>query len=346
MEPRFPVVMIAPIKLLFREPKKIVITTHHRPDGDAIGSSLGLYNYLVQKHQQVNVIVPSDYPQFLKWMPNTGIVIDYESRPADADKIIADADIIFCLDFNRLNRLEKMETAVRRSEAIKILIDHHLEPEEIFHHSFSYPDACSTCELIYQFIVGMDDKATVTKAVAECLYTGIMTDTQSFRFETMTADVHRIVAKLMDAGAVNYKIHERVYDTNSEGRLRLLGTALKDKLVVLPEFRTAYIALTQEELDKYHYQRGDTEGFVNEALSIEGIMMAAFFSPKDADIKISFRSKNDFSVQELAAKHFQGGGHKHASGGRSRLSLEETVKKFVSILPEYKSLLEEAARTL
>lgn len=346
MEPRFSVVQLAPIKLLFHEQKKIVITTHHRPDGDAMGSSLGLYNYLVQKHQHVSVIVPSDYPEFLKWMPNTEVVIDYESQSADADKKIADADIIFCLDFNNLKRLETMQGAVRSSNAIKILIDHHLQPEEIFHHSFSYPDACSTCELIFQFIVGMDDRMTITKDVAECLYTGIMTDTQSFRFDSMTADVHRIVAKLMECGAVNYKIHERVYDTNTESRMRLLGAALKDRLVVLPEYHTAYIALTQEELDRYHYQRGDTEGFVNQALGIEGIVMAAFFSPKDADIKISFRSKNDFSVQELSSKHFQGGGHKHASGGRSRLSLDETVKKFVSILPEYKDSLDEAARLL
>jgi phosphoesterase RecJ-like protein len=346
MESRFPVVMLAPIKLLLQEPRKIVITTHHRPDGDAMGASLGLYNYLIQKNQHVDVIVPSGYPHFLKWLPNDNIVIDYESHTADADKKISEADIIFCLDFNRLKRLETMEASVRSSKSIKILIDHHLDPEGIFDHSFSYSDACSTCELIYQFIDGMQDRPMINKAVAECLYTGIMTDTQSFRFETMTADVHRIVAKLMEAGAENYKIHERVYDTNSANRMHLLGIALKDKLVVLPEFHTAYIALSQQELDQYDHQRGDTEGFVNQALAIEGIVMAAFFSPKDADIKISFRSKNDFSVQELAAKHFSGGGHRQAAGGRSSLSLNETVKKFVSILPQYKAMLDEAAREL
>jgi bifunctional oligoribonuclease and PAP phosphatase NrnA len=339
MEQRFPVRLIAPIKLLFQSPKKIVITTHHRPDGDAMGAALGLYNYLVQKNQNISVIVPSDYPDFLKWLPQDSMVMNYEKHAAEADKKIAEADILFCLDFNWLSRIEKMEKSARSSKAIKILIDHHLEPEPIFDHSFSYPDACSTCELIYQFMVAMDDRPMVNKAVAECLYTGIMTDTQSFRFETMKADTHRIIAKLMEAGAVNYKIHEHVYDTNSEDRLRLLGVALKDKLVVLSEFNTAYISLTQEELDKYHYQRGDTEGVVNYALSIDGIVMAAFFSPKDKDIKISFRSKNDFSVQELAAKHFEGGGHKHASGGWCSLSLEKTIEKFVGILPEYKDAL-------
>jgi bifunctional oligoribonuclease and PAP phosphatase NrnA len=339
MESRFPVRLIAPIKLLFQSSKKIVITTHHRPDGDAMGSSLGLYNYLIQKNQNVSVIVPSDYPDFLKWMPGDSTVIAYEKNAQKADKIIAEAEIIFCLDFNWISRVEKMAPSVRNSKAIKILIDHHLDPEQIFDHSFSYPDAGSTCELIYQFILAMEDRPMINKDVAECLYTGIMTDTQSFRFDTMKAETHRIIAKLMEAGAENYKIHERVYDTNTEDRLHLLGLALKDRLVVLPEYRTAYIALTQEELDKYNYQRGDTEGFVNYALSIDGIIMAAFFSPKDNDVKISFRSKNDFSVQELAVKHFEGGGHKHAAGGKSKLSLDKTVEKFVSILPEYKSLL-------
>jgi phosphoesterase RecJ-like protein len=339
MESRFPIVLIAPIKLLFQTPKKIVITTHHRPDGDAMGAALGLYNYLIQKNQKLDVIVPSDYPDFLKWLPNTSVVSDYEAQSAEADKKIAEAEIIFCLDFNWLNRLEKMGASVRNSKAIKILIDHHLEPEKIFDHSFSYPDAGSTCELIYQFIISMADAPMINKYVAECLYCGIMTDTHSFRFETMKAETHRIIAKLMEAGAVNYKIHENVYDTNTEDRLRLLGTALKDKLVIIPEYRTAYIALTQQELDKYHYQRGDTEGMVNYALSIDGIVMAAFFSPKDANIKISFRSKNNFSVQELAAKYFEGGGHKHAAGGRSSLSLEKTIEKFTGILPEYKKQL-------
>src|SRR3569832_939465 len=334
MEPRFSVVLLAPIKLLFQESRRIVITTHHRPDGDAIVASLGLYNYLVQKNQKIDVIVPSDYPDFLKWMPNNAIVIDYENRTTEANKKIAEAEIIFCLDFNWLSRLDKMEDVVRQSKAIKILIDHHLDPENTFDHSFSYSDAGSTCELIYQFIIGMDDSPMITKDVAECLYCGIMTDTHSFRFDTMKADTHRIIANLIEAGAEIYMIHELVYDTNTEGRQRLLGTALKDKLVVLPEYRTAYISLTQEDLDKYNYRRVDTEGFVNEALSIEGIVMAAFFSPKDDSIKISFRSKDDFSVQELAVKHFFGGGHKHAAGGRSDLSLEKTIEKFINILPE------------
>ena len=339
MDPHFQVRLIAPLKILLREEKKIVITTHHRPDGDAIGSSLGLYNYLVRKKHQVHVIVPSDYPQFLKWMPGNGIVINYETDSRKSDQLIADADVIFCLDYNHMKRIDRMEKPVRDSGAIKILIDHHLHPEHTFDHSFSYPDSCATSELVYEFMVAMEDKALLDKNVAECLYAGIMTDTASFRFSSMKAETHRTVAKLMEAGAVNYKIHELVYDTNTENRLRLLGHCLKDNLMVLPEFNTAYISITGEELDAYQFEQGDTEGFVNYALSIDNIRLAAFFSPRDGEIRISFRSKDDFPANELAQEHFEGGGHKNAAGGRSTLSLEETVKKFIAILPGYKSQL-------
>jgi len=339
MDPRFQVKLIAPIKILFQEQKKIVITTHHRPDGDAIGSSLGLYNYLLQKKHEVSVIVPSDYPAFLKWMPGNDVVINYEKDPVQSNRLISEADLVFCLDYNRMHRIDNMEKPLRECNAIKILIDHHLDPENAFDHSYSFPEACATSELIYEFIVAMEDQSLLNKNVAECLYTGIMTDTASFRFASMKADTHRTVAKLMEAGAQNYKIHEWVYDTNTEDRLRLLGHCLKDKLVVIPEYKTAYISLTEEELNAYHFEAGDTEGVVNYALSINHIMLAAFFSPRDGEVRISFRSKDDFPANELAKKYFEGGGHKNAAGGRSLLTLDETVKKFMQLLPEYKSQL-------
>jgi bifunctional oligoribonuclease and PAP phosphatase NrnA len=339
MDPRFQVKLIAPIKILFQDQKKIVITTHHRPDGDAIGSSLGLYNYLLQKKHEVSVVVPSDYPAFLKWMPGNDVIVNYETDPVQANRLVSEADIIFCLDFNRISRIDKMEKPVRESGAVKILIDHHLDPENAFDHSYSFPDSCATSELIYEFIVAMEDQSLLNKSVAECLYAGIMTDTASFRFASMKADTHRTVAKLMEAGAVNYKIHELVYDTNTEDRLRLLGHCLKDKLVVVPEYRTAYIALTEEELERYHFETGDTEGIVNYALSINNIILAAFFSPREGEVRISFRSKDDFPANLLAQEHFQGGGHKNAAGGKSVLSLDETVSRFLKILPSYKSQL-------
>ncbi len=339
MDPRFQVKLIAPIKILLREEKKIVITTHQRPDGDAIGSSLGLYNYLIQKKHKVSVIVPSDYPDFLKWMPNNDVVINYETEAEKGNQLVAEADLIFCLDFNWMKRIDKMEKPVRDSKAIKILIDHHLDPENAFDHAYSFPESCATSELIYEFIIALEDKSLLNKSIADCLYAGIMTDTASFRFAGMKAETHRTVAKLMEAGAINYKIHELVYDTNTEERLRLLGHCLKDKLVVLPAFNTAYISLGAEELDLYHFETGDTEGIVNYALSINNVRLAAFFSPRDSDVRISFRSKDNFPANELARKYFEGGGHKNAAGGRSGLSLDETLKKFLEILPEYKSLL-------
>jgi len=339
MDQRFQVKLIAPIRILFQEPKKIVITTHQRPDGDAIGSSLGLYNYLVQKNHQVEVVVPSDYPEFLKWMAGNNVVVNYETDPVKANRVIGEAELIFCLDYNSMNRIDKMEKPVRESTAIKILIDHHLDPENAFDHIYSFPDSCATSELIYEFIIAMDDRSLLTKDVASCLYTGIMTDTASFRFASMKADTHRTVAKLMEAGAVNYKIHELVYDTNTESRLRLLGHCLKDKLVVLPEFNTAYISLTEAELDSFHFETGDTEGIVNYALSIDKIMLAAFFAPRDGAVRISFRSKDDFPANEIAKEYFQGGGHKNAAGGKSDLPLDETIAKFIEILPSYRQQL-------
>lgn len=306
-----------------------------------MGSSLALYNYLNKKGHNVQVITPSDYPEFLWWLPGNDNVINFEKESHKSAELISKADIVFCLDFNWLSRVEAMQEPLRNSEAKKVLIDHHLDPENAFDIVFSYPDACSTCELIYDFIIAMNDDAIIDKEIAESIYCGIMTDTNSFRFASMKPRTHRIIANLMDAGAVNYLIHERIYDNTSESRLRLLGYSLLEKLVVLHEFRTAYIVLSDKEMDEYDFRPGDTEGLVNYALSIQGVKLAVFFAERDGGIKISFRSKGDFSVKDLSAKFFNGGGHKNASGGHSKLSLEETIKKFVEILPLYKVSLNE-----
>ncbi len=336
---RFPEKSVKDMREMLSLSKNIVITTHHRPDGDAMGSSLGLYNYLIKKGFSVKVIVPSDYPEFLAWLPGNSSVLNYETVKESCDKLISEADLIFCLDFNWLKRVEKMESPIRTSRARKILIDHHLDPEDAFDISFSYSDACSTCELIYDFIDGLDDVSLIDKDIATCIYCGIMTDTNSFRFASMKARTHRIIAKLMDSGALNYKIHELVYDNSTESKLRLTGFALSEKLTVLSEFNTAYITLTEEEMNRFDFKSGDTEGLVNFALGINGVNLAAFFSEREGAVKISFRSKDDFSVKDLSSKYFNGGGHKNASGGFSRQSLSETVRKFVVILPEYKKLL-------
>lgn len=335
----FPVVNVAPVRQLLSSVRKIVITTHHKPDGDAMGSSLGLYNFLKGKGHEVKVIVPSEYPDFLHWLPgHNDVEVFAPSNPSHVEAILG-ADVLFCLDFNWMNRTEAMEPVLRKARGIKILIDHHLDPESAYDHVFSHTDACATAELIYEFIDALGQKSSITPEIAECLYCGIMTDTNSFRYSSMKAATHRIVAALMEHGAENYRIHERVYDNFTENRLRLLGYILKDKLTVLPEFHTAYISMSSAELDMFNFKSGDTEGIVNYALSIQGIKFAVFFVERDGLIKISFRSKDQFSAKEFAANYFEGGGHRNASGGKSELSLSATVERFLTVLPHYKSQL-------
>ncbi|RBP30832.1 phosphoesterase RecJ-like protein [Oceanihabitans sediminis] len=331
---------IADIKSLLSTPKKIVIVPHKNPDGDAIGSTLGLYFYLLKYQHEAQVIAPNDYPDFLKWMPNEDSVLKYDTQKEESDKLINHADIIFTLDFNALNRTGDMETVLASTESIKIMIDHHQQPEDYALYTYSDVSMSSTCEMVYNFIDMLGDINKVDANIATCLYTGIMTDTGSFRYPSTTATTHKVIADLIEKGAQNAQIHNAIYDTNSYSRLQLLGCALSN-LKVLPEYRTAYITLSQQELNDFQYKKGDTEGFVNYALSLQNIIFAAIFIEDQQQniIKISLRSKGDFSVNEFSRAHFSGGGHTNAAGGRSESSLEETIENFISILPSYKNIL-------
>jgi len=333
---------IASIKELLSTNKKIVIVPHKNPDGDAIGSTLGLYHYLIKSDHQAKVLVPNDYPPFLKWMPGNDTILKYDSQLKTCDDFIHDADIIFTLDFNAFHRTGNMETVLSESKALKIMIDHHQAPDTYATYTFSDVTMSSTCEMVYHFIDMLGDSDLIDSDMATCLYVGIMTDTGSFRFRSTTSTTHQIVAKLIEKGADNTAIHNNVYDTNSYNRLQLLGCALTN-LRVVPGYRAAYITLSQDELQKYDYKKGDTEGVVNYALSLNGIILAAIFieDKKEGIIKISLRSKSDFSVNELSRAHFEGGGHTNAAGGKSNLSLEKTVDKFISILPSYNKALND-----
>lgn len=329
-----------PLKELLAEPKHIVITTHHKPDGDAMGSSLGLYNYLVQKGHFVRVITPTDYPVFLQWLPNNPEVIIFTEKPDESKDLIAKADLIFCLDFNALSRINELGDLVRDAKGKKVMIDHHLEPEGFDDFRHWTINVCSTAQLIYDFIVTiMDEKDLINKDVATCLYTGIMTDSGSFRFPTTTADVHRIVAELIECGAENSKIHQLVYDNFSENRLRFLGHCLLNKLEVFPEYKSAIIAIRKEELEKYQISTGDTEGIVNYALSINGIRLAVMIIERPDKVKLSLRSTGDFPANEICKKYFNGGGHRNAAGGFSDDPIDIVREKFNTIFPEYKPLL-------
>ena len=330
------------VSKLLDTPKKIVVVPHINPDGDAIGSSLGLYHYLKKRDHDVKVIAPNDYPDFLKWMPSENSIYKYENNKEQSDALIFDADIIFTLDFNALNRTGSMQASLESAEATFILIDHHQQPDS--YAKFIYSDVLmsSTCEMIYNFITRLNGSKLIDKNIATCLYAGIMTDTGSFRLSSTTSRTHEIVAHLIECGANNSQIHNNIYDTNRYSKLQLLGCALKN-LKVLPEYRTAYITLSQEELNTYNFNKGDTEGFVNYGLSIKDIVFAAIFieNTQEGIIKISLRSKGDFSVNEISRKYFNGGGHINAAGGKSDLPLQETVEKFISILPHYKNALNQ-----
>lgn len=326
------------VKQLLSEPKKIGIVTHRNPDGDAYGSSLALYFYLLKLGHEPTVVSPNDCPEFLKWMPGEDKVLVFENDPESAE-ILRGAEIIFALDFNALNRLgDMMEGALKELDPVYIMIDHHQMPDDFAHFTYVDPEICSTSQMLYQFIERLGDRDLIDKNMATCMYTGILTDTGSFRFPATTSLTHRIVADLLDRGANNSEIYSRIHDVNSYDRLQLLSKALQN-LVVLERFHTAYITLSQKELNKFNFQRGDTEGFVNYALSLDNVIFAAIFieDRKQRIIKISFRSAGAFSVNEFARKYFNGGGHHNAAGGRSELSLKDTVLKFVSVLPDHKN---------
>ena len=333
---------ITSIKQLLSTKRKIVIVPHKNPDGDAIGSTLGLFHYLVKGNHNVHVLVPNDYPPFLKWMPGNDTILKYDSQTKICDALINDADIIFTLDFNAFHRTGNMETVLTKSSALKIMIDHHQAPDHYATYMYSDVSMSSTCEMVYNFIDMLGDANDIDSNIATCLYVGIMTDTGSFRFRSTTSKTHNIVAKLIEKGANNTDIHNNVYDTNRYERMQLLGCALTN-LRVIPESKAAYISLSQDELQKYNYKKGDTEGVVNYGLSLDGIVLAAIFieDRKEGIIKISLRSKGNFSVNEMSRAHFEGGGHTNAAGGKSHLSLQKTIEKFISILPSYNKVLND-----
>jgi phosphoesterase RecJ-like protein len=331
---------IQALKAFLNTPRTVVILTHFKPDADALGSSLGLAGYLKKKGHRVQVITPSDYPTFLSWMTgNSEVQVFQKERQELSAQEIEKANVIFCLDFNTLSRINELGEMVRKSSAKKVLIDHHLEPEDFAEFVQWDIQAASTAELVYKVIEELDDKDLIDASIAECLYAGIMTDTGGFRHPNTTNQVFEVAADLVKRGASPSKISKLIYDTNSLERLRLLGFVLSERLKVLPEYKTAFIALNAEDLKKYGSQTGDTEGLVNFGLSIGGIKFSVLLAERKESIKLSFRSLDDFSVNDFARKHFEGGGHKNAAGGQSNLSLEDTLKKFLDLLPEYKEQL-------
>ncbi|RMG82244.1 MAG: bifunctional oligoribonuclease/PAP phosphatase NrnA [Bacteroidetes bacterium] len=322
------------LKELFSSPKKIVITTHKSPDGDALGSSLGLFHVLKQFSHHISVIVPNEYPDFLKWMPGNNEVLIFEENPENCIPVIQNAEVIFCLDFNTLSRISDMQNHVASSKAVKILIDHHQQPDE-FDFMLSDTSASSTSQLVYDFIENMGWKNNLTQESAECLYAGIMTDTGSFRFPSTSARTHEIVAEMKQNGLQHDKIHINIYDTFSIHRIKLLGFALTERLDYLPEHQSVIIYLSEEDLKNYKYQTGDTEGLVNYGLSIKNVNFVALVKEWNGIVKLSFRSKGKFDVNQFARNYFNGGGHKNAAGGNSQLNVKETVARIRELIKKH-----------
>lgn len=330
-------------KRLLESPKDIVVVTHYKPDADALGSSLGLGGFLKKKGHRVQVVTPSDYPGFLTWMQGNEEVIAVSKESPElgerAKRAISKADIVFCLDFSNLKRTQDLEETIRQSKAIKVLVDHHLEPEKFAEYEQWTTAAASTAGLIYELIVEMGEKHLIDAGIANCLYAGLMTDTGGFRHSNTTQAEFMIASELVGLGANPSLVAKLIYDTNSLERLRLTGFVLSQKLQVLPEFHTAYMVLSQHDLKQFGSQTGDTEGLVNYGLSITGVRLSVLLHERKEEIKYSFRSLGDFSVNEMARKHFEGGGHKNASGGTFKGTLDEALKKFLDLLPEYKTKL-------
>ena len=326
---------------LLGEEKKIVITAHQKPDGDAMGSSLAMYHFLKVLGHQVTVIAPTNWASFLNWMPGCQHVIDFEKNREVSKEIVNKADMLFCLDFNVMHRTKNMEKLLLDAQCVKVLIDHHEQPqEEAFTYGISNPAKSSTCEMVYDFIMASPYADKMTLDVATCIYTGIMTDTGSFRFASTSAAVHRAVAHLKDLGLNHTVIHENIYDQQSESRLRFTGNALLNRLEVLYEYNTALMVVTKRDLLKYEIKTGDTEGLVNYLLSLEGIRLGALIIDRDEERKWSFRSKGNFDVNEFARANFEGGGHKNAAGGRSNDSIEYNVQRFKDVLKRYENQLQ------
>jgi len=327
------------IKELLGSPKKIVITTHNLPDGDAMGSSLAVYNYLIQKGHATTIATPSNYPGFLKWLPGNNHVLNYYLDKEIIIERFEEADIMFCLDYNTPSRTKGLESLVTSFNGIKILIDHHPDPYDFCDYVLSVVSSSSTAELIFEFISSLGDRNLINKDVAACIYTGILTDTGSFSYGSTSANAHFIAGEMIKDGADNLEIQESIFQSNTEDRIRLLGYAISEKLVVIKELNVAYIKLSMNDLDKFQFQQGDTEGLVNYGLSIKKVSLAVLMIEKGKSVKFSFRSSGNCPANLIAKEHFNGGGHRNAAGGECFSTLKEAENTFVAVISEYKDQL-------
>ena len=327
--------MIEKLRTALAQSKKLLITTHKSPDGDAIGSSVAWFHFLKAQGKEALIVLPDEPADFLlPFLKNVDFLI-YEKDPAKVDTMLADFDLVFCLDYNAPSRVGKqMEALLEKVKCKKVMIDHHQNPEEFCEIIISRPEICSTAELIYECIEELGAKDFLNKSCCEAIYLGILTDTGSFRYPSVTAKTHLILAHLLEMGVVHFKIHEEIFDVNTLDKIQLRAYAIANKFEKIPGFPIGLISMSSEELQRFNYQKGDTEGLVNVILSIEGISIALFLMEAKEGIKMSFRSKGAFFVNDFAEKNFSGGGHKYAAGGFSSESLNVTISRFKALVSE------------
>lgn len=327
------------VKKKLDEVEKIVLVVHVGPDGDALGSALGLWHYLMTIHKDPTVIVPTAYPDFLDWMPGAEHILVYTDSQEQSDEKIAEADLIFTLDFNTPSRLAGMEEVVMAAAAPKILIDHHLHPGDYPEISISHPEISSTSELVFRLICRLGEFTKINQACAECIYTGMMTDTGGFTYNSNSPEIYTIINELLKLGVDKDEIYRKVFNTYSADRMRLMGYALYEKMKVYPDNKAALITLNLDELKRFNFKNGDVEGIVNLPLSINGVDFSVFMREDTDKIKISLRSQGTFPANMVAANLFNGGGHLNAAGGESYLSIEETIRIFEEALDDYRVFL-------
>ena len=339
MDTRIDQNQIVELKNILNEIQKVVIVPHVNPDGDAIGSNLAFWQVLNKMGKEATVVIPNEFPDFLQWMDGADQVIDFEKSKEEALNCISGADALFILDFNDFERSEDLSDALKQFSGKTMMIDHHPNPVAKCDLIISYPEVSSTCELLFRLIERADLLDFLDTNGASAIFSGMMTDTGNFSYNASDPETYRIIANLLEKGIDKDLIHSNIYHTFSEDRWRLIGHSLRDKMVILQEYRTGYISLSKEELAQFNFQPGDTEGLVNYPLMVKGIVFCVFFMEKDDQVKVSLRSKGNFSANDFARTHFNGGGHNNAAGGKTELTLSAAVVKFESLLPAYKDQL-------
>lgn len=327
-------------KHLIYDAEKIAIITHASPDGDAIGSALAFYHFFFSIDKETTVIFPDPYPSYLAWLNGADKSLIYSEQKTEVEKVLSEAELIICVDFNEPKRIGEMQDLLVNSKAKKLLLDHHPNPSEnVWDVNISYPEIGSTSEMVFRLICRIGHASEINKFCAEAIYTGMMTDTGKFTFNSNSSEIYYIIGELIRKGIDKDGIYNKVYNTYSADRMRLMGYLLANKMQIYKEYKTAVISLSIDEQKKYNFQIGDSEGFVNLPLSIEGIIFTIFLREEQKRVKVSLRSQGSFPVNEVCEKYFNGGGHLNAAGGESYISLKETEKLVANILPEYKDLL-------